>query len=116
MEVEVGASRGMEGRRGLRRLRRPAQEGTAVGVEVEEVVVVVVMEGVERLLALSGRVRVNRSLYHDRGPVKMVGMRRRWWWWRRRPAECSCCCASECRDGHARGEAVPGGGGCRVCM
>ena len=77
MEVEVGASRGMEGRRGLRRLRRPAQEGTAVGVEVEELVVVVVMEGVERLRVLSGRVRVNRSLYHDRGPVKMVEMRRR---------------------------------------
>ena len=61
----------------MRRSRRPAQEGTAEGVEEVEEVVVVVMEEVERLLALSGRVRVNRSLYHDRGPVKMVGMRRR---------------------------------------
>ena len=60
----------------MRRSRRPAQEGTAEGVEEVEEVVVVVMEGVERLLALSGRVRVNRSLYHDRGPVKMVGMMR----------------------------------------
>ena len=58
----------------MRRSRRPAQEGTAEGVEEVEEVVVVVMEEVDRLLALSGRVRVNRSLYHDRGPVKMVGM------------------------------------------
>ena len=58
----------------MRRSRRPAQEGTAEGVEEE---VVVVMEEVERLQVLSGRVRVNRSLYHDRGPVKMVEMRRR---------------------------------------
>ena len=61
----------------MRRSRRPAQEGTAEGVEEVEEVVVVVMEEVDRLLALSGRVRVNRSLYHDRGHVKMVGMRRR---------------------------------------
>ena len=58
-------------------MRRRVLEGTAEGVEEVEEVVVVVMEEVERLLALSGRVRVNRSLYHDRGPVKMVGMRRR---------------------------------------
>ena len=57
-------------------MRRRVLEGTAEGVEEVEEVVVVVMEEVERLLALSGRVRVNRSLYHDRGPVKMVGMRR----------------------------------------
>ena len=61
----------------MRRSRRPAQEGTAEGVEEVEEEVVVVMEEVERLQVLSGRVRVNRSLYHDRGPVKMVEMRRR---------------------------------------
>ena len=89
----------MEGRRGLA-VAAPSPEGTAVGGRWRAGGGGG-YGGVDRLVLAAGR--VNRR-YHDRGPVKMVGMRRR-----RVEVEAARRMRVPLRkrwDGHARGEAV----------